>query len=75
MCRGRRARILLHLHIQREKTVLRGSRKDVGFSLGSYADFGWFLNLKSVSDPFQSQISGFGNELAKSIVFEQHRLE
>jgi ssDNA-binding Zn-finger/Zn-ribbon topoisomerase 1 len=26
MCRGRRARILLHLHIQREKIVLRGSR-------------------------------------------------
>ena len=25
MCRGRRARILLHLHIQREKIVLRGS--------------------------------------------------
>ena len=24
MCRGRRARILLHLHIQREKRVLRG---------------------------------------------------
>jgi hypothetical protein len=26
MCRGRRARILLHLHIQLEGTVLRGSR-------------------------------------------------
>jgi hypothetical protein len=26
MCRGRRTRILLHLHIQREKIVLRGSR-------------------------------------------------
>jgi hypothetical protein len=26
MCRGRRARIRLHLHIQREKIVLRGSR-------------------------------------------------
>ena len=26
MCRGRRARILLHLHIQREKIVLRGCR-------------------------------------------------
>ena len=26
MCRGRRARILLHLHIQREKIVLRGIR-------------------------------------------------
>jgi hypothetical protein len=26
MCRGRRARILLHLNIQLEKTVLRGSR-------------------------------------------------
>jgi hypothetical protein len=26
MCRGRRARILLHLHTQREKIVLRGSR-------------------------------------------------
>jgi hypothetical protein len=25
MCRGRRVRILLHLHIQREKIVLRGS--------------------------------------------------
>jgi hypothetical protein len=25
MCRGRRARILLHLHIQLEGTVLRGS--------------------------------------------------
>ena len=40
-------------------------------SLGSYADFGWFLTLKSVSDPFQSQIGGFGNELAKWILFEQ----
>jgi hypothetical protein len=26
MCRGRRTRILLHLHIQLEGTVLRGSR-------------------------------------------------
>ena len=26
MCRGRRARILLYLHIQREKIVMRGSR-------------------------------------------------
>jgi hypothetical protein len=26
MCRGRRARILLHLHTQLEGTVLRGSR-------------------------------------------------
>ena len=26
MCRGRRARLLLHLHIQLEGTVLRGSR-------------------------------------------------
>jgi hypothetical protein len=25
MCRGRRARILLHLHIQLEKTVLRAN--------------------------------------------------
>ena len=26
MCRGRRTHILLHLHVQREKIVLRGSR-------------------------------------------------
>jgi hypothetical protein len=26
MCRGRRARVLLHLHLQLEGTVLRGSR-------------------------------------------------
>jgi hypothetical protein len=29
MCRGRRARILLHLHVQLEGTVLRGSRAGV----------------------------------------------
>ena len=28
--------------------------RDAGFSLGSYADFGWFLPLKLVSDPCQS---------------------
>jgi len=28
MCRGRRTHILLHLHIQRERIVLRGSRAD-----------------------------------------------
>jgi hypothetical protein len=34
MCRGRRERILLHLHIQREKIVLRGSRaEDTGSAL------------------------------------------
>ena len=31
MCRGRRARILLHLHRQREKIVLRGSRAGLRF--------------------------------------------
>ena len=28
--------------------------RDVGVSVGSYADFGWYLTLKSVSDPCQS---------------------
>jgi hypothetical protein len=31
MCRGRWARILLHLHIQLEGTVLRGSRAGLRF--------------------------------------------
>ena len=33
MCRGRRARILLHLHVQREKLVPRGSRTGRRFEL------------------------------------------
>jgi hypothetical protein len=33
MCRGRRARILLHLHIQLEGTVLRGSRAGLRFRI------------------------------------------
>jgi hypothetical protein len=36
MCRGRRARILLHLHIQREKIVLRGSRAGRRFGCRNY---------------------------------------
>jgi hypothetical protein len=35
----------------------------------------WVVPNPSVSDPFQSQISVFGNELAKSIPFEQSCVE
>jgi hypothetical protein len=47
------------------------------YSGTKYADFGWFLTLKPVSDPFQSATRWETvtlNELAKSILFEQSRV-
>jgi hypothetical protein len=39
MCRGRQSRILLHLHIQLEGTVLRGSRVGLRFGCRTHPSF------------------------------------
>jgi hypothetical protein len=49
MCRGRRARILLHLHIQREKIVLRGTRSGRRFGCRNHPSCVYVLGRRTSS--------------------------
>jgi hypothetical protein len=46
MCRGRRARILLHLYLQLEGTVLRGSRAGRRFGCRNHPSYVHVIQLE-----------------------------